>query len=174
MSLVCKHQARQMLLFTCQIVLCFYRNNAHAKKKPHLYAKNIFSTNWFTLDVINIGTVACHRFLLVLGIIFVVPSFFLHWKPSKSVGCFRVISYMFFFFLDNYVLCILMKYFHSNHNKTSVLPKICFSLQPPYHWKSCVHLNCDVYYIVDNFLVFVHPERFSHLSICFPPSDFTT
>ena len=90
---------------------------------------------------------------------FVVPSFFLYWKPCTPV-------YM-FSFLDNYMLYVLVKYFHSNHNTTPVLPKICFSLQPPYHWKSCIHLNCDVYYIVNNFPVFVHPEKFSHLSHLF-------
>ena len=89
---------------------------------------------------------------------FVVPSF-LYWKPCKPVYTFS--------FLNNYMLCVLVKYFHSNHNTTPVLPKICFSLQPPYHRKSCIHLNCDVYYIVDNFPVFVHPEKFSQLSHLF-------
>ena len=99
------------------------------------------------------------NYLLLPHLCFCTGNHVSQWDASQGR------SYM-FFFLDSYAQCILLKYFHSNLNTISVFPNTCFSLWPPYHWKLCIHLNHAVYYIVDNFPVFSHPE-FSHFSHLF-------
>ena len=119
MSLGCKYQAWEMLLFPYQIGCVVLSLEQHTCYE-HLQYQSIHTgchQHWYK-PFVNVGNY------------FTLSHFFLYWKPCKPVGCFlRQILHN--FFLDNYVLCVLLIYFHSNHNTTSVLPKICFPLQQP-------------------------------------------
>ena len=98
----------------------------------HTHAKDILSTNQFTgchqhgHNCLSQTFVDVGNYLLLPHLSFCTGNHLNQYNASHDR------SYM-FFFLDSYVPCVLLKYLHSNHNTTSALPKICFSVQPPYH-----------------------------------------
>ena len=90
----------------------------------HTHAKNIFSTNWFTLDVSTLAQLLVTDFCWCWELPSVVPSFFLYWKPCHPVECFPrqilhlrlfgqlrfIVSLTIICFVDNYY-CFIDNYY---------------------------------------------------------------